>query len=350
MRIMVVRPGPNFSVEDVARGWAQAFADQGHDVYEFAMGEFLDLYSNAKIWHEGNEEWVHICSEELAGDFTLTHLMAACYRYWPDLVFIVSGFYMPNRIVEVIRKRNMKTVLLCTESPYEEDRQLALAQSGYLDAVLLNDPQNIELYAGAAPIVEYQPHCYDPDKHCPGPGRDDWRGDVCWVGTPYPSRMQFMERVDWSGLHLRLAGNWTEFENSDHPFAQHVVHDLQDCFPNEETVDLYRSCKATFNNYRKEAHHPDLVEGWALGPREVEATATGILCAREPRGEGDELLPMLPTFTSPEELGEVLRWYCNNTAAREAAVSGAYEAIADRTFENSAARLLTALDAVPVAR
>lgn len=300
-------------------------------------------------------EWVQAYSEELAGDMMLEGLLAHCFKSWPDVLFIVSGFYTPARILKIIRARNIRIVLLCTESPYEEDRQLDLARSGVFDAILLNDPTHLKEYEGLAPIVEYSPHCYRPAVHCPGPAVPEWVGDVSWVGTPYPSRMEFMHAVDWTGLTLRLAGNWTKLEDDD-PLAAHVVHTREGCFDNTETVDLYRSTKASFNTYRgrggelREVAHPDLAEGWAIGPREVETIATGCLLAREPRGEGDELFPMLPTFNEPAELGDLLRWWCANDSARERAVTKAYEAIADRTFDNSAARLLRALESVPAIR
>lgn len=320
----------------------------GHDVHEFAMGERLDFFSNSKMKNKKGR-YVHAFSEELAGEMALDGLLAHCFKSWPEILFIVSGFYTPPRILQICKARGIKVVLLCTESPYEEDRQLSIARSGCLDAVLLNDPTHISEYQGTAPIVAYQPHCYDPDIHRPGDPVAEWVGDVAWVGTPYPSRIAFMTSVDWTGLDLKLAGNWTKIED-DHPLAPHVIHDREDCFDNPDTVRLYRSVKASFNTYRKEASHPDLVEGWALGPREVETIATGCFLAREARGEGDVLLSMLPTFTEPEELGDLLRWWCTHDTQRQAATVKAYEAIADRTFANSAAQLLNALESVPAVR
>jgi hypothetical protein len=86
-----------------------------------------------------------------------------------------------------------------------------------------------------------------------------------------------------------------------------------------------------------------------MGPREVEMAATQLWYARDPRPEGDDLLP-LPTFTSPGEAADLIRWALDQPVKREAAAAKAREAIADRTFTNAARRLLGLLDRQPVNR
>jgi hypothetical protein len=52
---------------------------------------------------------------------------------------------------------------------------------------------------------------------------------------------------------------------------------------------------------------------------------------------------MLPTFSSPEELGDQIRWALANPDKRDAAAKAAHAAIVDRTFPNNVAALLGAL-------
>jgi len=52
---------------------------------------------------------------------------------------------------------------------------------------------------------------------------------------------------------------------------------------------------------------------------------------------------MLPAFASPEEAGEQIRWALRHPAQREKAAAQAREAIAGRTFEANAKRLLKLL-------
>ena len=58
--------------------------------------------------------------------------------YWPDLVVVVSGFFIHSLLAEIMRNRGHKVVMVMTESPYEDDRQLEQADG--VDAVVLNDP------------------------------------------------------------------------------------------------------------------------------------------------------------------------------------------------------------------
>ena len=98
------------------------------------------------------------------------------------------------------------------------------------------------------------------------------------------------------------------------------------------------------NLYRKEASDGGTSDGWAMGPREVELAACETFFLREPRGEGDEVLSMLPTFTTPTEFEDLLRWWLAHPAERKSAAAQARVAIADRTFEATAARLLRLID------
>jgi len=119
---------------------------------------------------------------------------------------------------------------------------------------------------------------------------------------------------------------------------------MQDCLTNDETADVYRGAKAGFNVYRYEATGEySKADGWAIGPREVEMPACGLWFARQSRPESDELFPMLPTFTEPGELGDLLRWAIAHPDERQEAAAKAAEAVADRTFANNAGRALARL-------
>ncbi len=52
---------------------------------------------------------------------------------------------------------------------------------------------------------------------------------------------------------------------------------------------------------------------------------------------------MLPTFETPEELGDIVRWAVAHDNERSDAADAARVAVADMTFKNSASRLLSLL-------
>jgi hypothetical protein len=126
-----------------------------------------------------------------------THsIRADVYDFWPDVIVVISGFFIPPKLVsEASVQRGHKTVLVCTESPYEDDRQLLRAP--HADVVIVNDPTNIERFREVNPNTHYFPHCYDPKIHYPTDTPRDV--DFSFVGTGYPSRIEFFEQVDWSG-------------------------------------------------------------------------------------------------------------------------------------------------------
>ncbi len=129
MRILLVHPGPDFSVHDVYTGWAEGLKEAGADVALFNFNDRLLFYSKALLLgvdENGNdardEAGLPIVHQALTqeGAYTLamqgvTH---ALYTYWPDCVIFVSGFFSSAGLLDIIRKRGHKLVMLNTESPY----------------------------------------------------------------------------------------------------------------------------------------------------------------------------------------------------------------------------------------
>ena len=335
VRVLVVRPGPHFSVADVCDGWVKGLRANGAEVVDFNFDDRLGFYSRAMLPND-DDDGVRLAfpNPEEAALLAAKGIEAACYEFWPDLVLIISGFYIPPRTYELLRSRGHKVVLIHTESPYEDDRQIARA--AFADLNVVNDPTNLERFRQYAPAV-YIPHAYDPDRHHPQPPDPDAASDFCFVGTGYPSRVDFLEAVDWTGIDVAIAGNWRSLAD-DSPLRKHLAHDIDECCPNDQTAVLYASTKASVNLYRKE--HTHSADGWAMGPREVELAACGTFFLREPRGDSDEVLGMLPTFDDPDDFSQQLRWWLAHDDARTEATRLARLAVADRTFTAHAARLL----------
>ena len=113
--------------------------------------------------------------------------------------------------------------------------------------------------------------------------------------------------MDLDGLDVKLGGNWMRLGaeiggalDADSPLRKYLAHDLDECMDNTDAADLYRSAKVGLNLYRREAAQPELEQGWAMGPREIEMAACSLFFLRDQRGEGDEVLRMLPTFDGPD--------------------------------------------------
>ena len=341
-RVLAIRPGPGFSVLDVHNGWVDGLRQAGATVVDFNLDDRVNFLCRAKFEQEDGTHRKAL-SDAQAIQLGVKSLWEGCYEFWPHIVLVTSGFWVQPAVLDLMRQRGHHVVLLCTESPYEDDRQIPLA--AHADTVLINDPTNLDRFLQVNPNCWYQPHGYRSDLHRPEPLTPEW--DVSFVGTGYPSRIAFLEQVDWTGIDLLLAGNWQALDD-DHPLAGQVAHDRNQCVDNTDTADIYRRSRTSLNLYRKEAS--DTAAGWAIGPREVELAACAVPFLREPRGESDLLFPFLPTFTSPQELTDLLPRWLADDSRRAVAARKAREAIADRTFENHAAQLLRSIDAVTARR
>lgn len=339
MRWLACAPGPNFSVQDVHAGYVEALRAAGEKVVEYPLGAALTFYDSVLVQH-GPQTFRKALSAEQATELAADRLAGALYKVRPDVLLLTSGFFVDSDVLDVARRDGVKVVAILTEQPYELTRELELAR--HCDVVLLTDPINLAQFAEVCTAV-HAPHCYRPAVHTPGPPDPVLACDFAFVGTGYPSRIRFFEEMDLDGLDVILAGNWQALAE-DHPLRAYVPHGTEDCLDNTQAVELYRSARVGINLYRREAESPDQVQGWAVGPREIEMAAIGAFYLRDPRPEGDELLPMLPVFHSPAEASELLLWHLIRPHERAALAAKAREAVADRTFDNAAARLLRLLD------
>ena len=330
MRAIVVGPLAAYSIADVAHGWVDGLRGCGVDTAYFDLSVQLGYFRAAEVRGEK-------MSPEQAKSAVTLNLLGECYALQPDVVFIVTGHDVDWSMVAGIR---CKVVLILTECPYELEGQAEAAAVMHPDLILVNDPVGAEVFEQFAPTF-YVPHAYRPNVHYSGAGVRDL--DCVFVGTGFPNRIDWLSRADWSGVDLRLAGLWTVDDNS--PLAPFVMRsDAEDCVDNTVTASLYRSSKCGFNVYRTDSYgEHSHADGWAVGPREVELAACGTWFARDPRGEGNELFPMLPTFSSPEELADQVRWALAHPVERDAAAEAARAAVADRTFVNNAGRALARL-------
>lgn len=329
---------------DVHNGLVKGLRECGAEVASLNLDERLDFFAAAEVAKDGTRR--RAFDREAAIRMAASTICGDLYKFWPDVVVLTSGFFITPELWAVLGRRPHHTVAFFTESPYEDDRQLQVAR--YVDTAIVNDPTNIAEFRAVNPRTWYFPHSYDPDVHSPGPANPAWACDFGWVGTAFRSRIAFFQQVDWHGLDVRLAGSW-QLLHGNSRLRRFLLNEKHECFENADTVRLYRSCKVSANIYRKEASEPGMEHGWAAGPREIELAACGTFFLREPRGEGDELFPAAPTFESPDEFGDLVRWWSRpeHDDLREKTVRLNREAIADRTFKNTAARLLQLVDGAP---
>jgi hypothetical protein len=328
----------------VYEGWVEGLRAAGEDVYTFNLGDRLTFYDAAFLEasdqdDEGRKYFRKAMPRQAAIETAADGIFRTIYKCWPHVVLLVSAFFTPPWMLDLIRGRGHKIVLLHTESPYQDDEQLIRAGSAHIN--LLNDPTNLAAYAKLGKAA-YMPHAYRPAVHYPAAdtGRDY---DLAFVGTGFPSRVTFFEQMNLGGLDVRLAGPWLDLP-ADSPLRDWTALEQDGCVDNEETAEIYRRARCGINFYRREGEDGFDGQGWSCGPREIEMAASGLYFLRDPRPESDELFPMLPAYTSPAEASELLRWALKHPEDRAEAAAKARTAIEDRTFTNHARKLLAMLD------
>lgn len=335
MRWLLAHPGAAFSVADLYVGWYEALTAAGEKVLRYPLGDMLTFYDHVLL-PAGPGRFRKALTGQQAAEFATDRLAAALYKARPDVLFIVSGFFIDEQVLTTARRDGVQVITLHTEEPYEHERELKLA--AHADLALLTDPCNIDEFR-AVTKAEHFGHAYRPAVHHPGPVDPALACDFAFAGTAYPSRVQFLEAMDLDGLDVILAGNFERLDDAS-PLWRYVSTPIG-CVDNDDTASLYRSAKVGINLYRREGEQLD---GWAIGPREVELAACEAFWLRDPRAEGDELFPFLPTFSTPAEASDLIRWWMTHDDERAALGSKAREAIADRTFDQHAARLLGLLE------
>jgi spore maturation protein CgeB len=353
MRILMVHPGPEFSVADVFNGWKKALEKQGHRVMVFNTNSRLGFYSGLRLpdyenWDGGSRDLpacdtCHqiptkgVLDQEQVFQLALKGIFEDAYVFWPDVIFFVSGFFFNAPTLQVLKTRGHKIVMLHTESPYQDEEQMKRGQ--FADLNLLNDPTGIDQWRDLGPVVRYMPHAYDPDVHYPASSKS-YEADFAFVGTGFKSRRDFFGKLDLTGINSTIGGpGWGDAW--DEPENRHLLdilgHHPEQSVDNDETARIYRLARVGINLYRQEGEDGWAGEGWAMGPREVEMAASELFFLRDPRPEGDELFNgILPAFRSAEEASELIKYWVNHDEQRERLARIARETIADRTFDNHA--------------
>ena len=348
MRWLIGHPGPQFSVHDLFEGWTEALRGLGEQVYTFNLDRRLQFYDAACIGEpaeagagpDGPRVFHKAMTREKAIETAAYGILSTAYQCWPDVIMLISAFFTPPALLDIMRGRGHTIVLLHSECPYQDDEQLTRA--AHADLNLLNDPANLAAYQELGP-AEYMPHAYRPAVHYPAPAGAAKQWDLAFIGTGYPSRIRFFEQMRLDGLAVNLAGPWLDLPE-DSPLRDWTLTEDEQCVDNDETAAIYRRSRTGLNLYRVEGEQAHQGEGWAMGPREVELAACGLWFCRDPRGESDTVFPMMPAFGSPAEAGDQIRWALTHPDEREKAAAQARAAIQDRTFTNHARRLLKLLD------
>ena len=386
MRVLLVGAGADVSVSDVAYGLYDGLKASGAETYYYALSDRLWIAE-----HGLRAAWQRMGrppeKQPSYADMTYTAsagILERALRYEVDWVLVVSGLYLHPDALVLARRAGLKVGVVFTESPYDDLAQLRLAR--LVDACWTNERTSLAALRQACPNVGYYRHGYDPEKHRPDPcevgaikgplvvscfpsgttPRSDGPAvactgtarqptnqeayhDVVFVGTGFPERAEMIRAVDWSGIDLGLYGVWDKRQLGR---AKRYVQG--GIVSNADASALYRRAKIGLNLYRQSygpspmhTLAPRIRHAESLNPRAVELAACGVFHLTDERAEGREVFgDSVPSFSTPAQLGELVRGFLADPLARVEHARQAREAIAPYTFAASAAHLLADLETI----
>lgn len=354
MRVLVVGPGASWSTADVYAGLVHGLKANGVTVFEYALdGRIVD--SNAwlmKRWRIAKKVNPAMTPPTKADVFYHAGMGALerALRNQVDAVVIVSGMYLHPDVVIMMRQAGLLLTVLCTESPYDIERELTFARLCH--GVWTNERTSVEVFRSVCPNVAYLPHAWHPQRHQADLQPNDLDApahDVVFVGSAFRERVEFLNAIDWTGIDFALYGNWDGL-GSRNGLRRYVKAYETD---NRAVAAIYRRAKIVLNLYRtskgwgRHADHimPDAAE--SLSPRAYELAACGVFHLSEPRAEVREVFgDLVPTFTSPVEAAALIRLWLADNHGRARVAASLPAVVAESSWVHRARQVKTDLESL----
>jgi len=362
MKLLVIHPGANFSIHDVAAGLVRALIGQGHEIGAYGLADRIHV---ATRWVDymrrlarqrdpsvtmDRDERLNRIFDEASKD-----VLAMALDNGVDGVLVMSAMFVPAQTLWRLRRAGIPTGLVLTESPYDDERHEKLAPLA--DIAWVNERTSVPRLRAVQTETHYLPAAYDPTTHTAGaqPGDDEVPAhDVVFVGTAFQERADLLAAVDWTGIDLGLYGNWSECVGRWRGKARRSLepHIRGSLVNNRYAAALYRRAKVGLNLYRSSIDfggkaHIDVAE--SMNPRAYELAACG--CCQVSNGhartEEDEVLGLAArTFHDAAGLEGQVRYLLANPEAREWCRGIALDNIRLHTFDARARQVMAQFEPV----
>ena len=346
MRLLTVHPGADVSTSDVYAGMVPALQARGAQCVPYALNVRIERSASWLQWN-WRKSGRPPGQRPTEGDtiyLASIGIIERALRLQPDWVLVFSGMYLHPDVLIMARRAGVRVAIILSESPYDaiaEERILP-----FVDLAWTNERSCVEAYRRISPNTHYLPHAFDPITHRPVDADDEGvpAHDVVFVGTGFRERIEILEAVDWTGIDLGLYGVWGLLP-SRHRLRQYVRGGIVD---NARAAALYRRAKVGLNLYRssigfgKDA--PRIQHAESMNPRALELAACGVFQVSDYRDEQREIFgSLVPTFTSPPELQDIIGHYMAHPERRVSKAAAALEAVQPHTFSARAEQVLDQL-------
>jgi spore maturation protein CgeB len=259
-----------------------------------------------------------------------------------DIVLVVSAMFLHPDVIHLMNRAGVKVAVLFTESPYDIGKELEVAK--IVAGCWTNERSSLSAFRAVNPHSGYLPHGWHPERHKPGaqPGDEQVKAhDVVFVGSAFQERIEWLSKIDWTGIDLGLYGSWNSV-GSRHPLRS-FIQGAQ--INNSVTASLYRRAKVGLNLYRTSMgwgkHAPQIRHAESLNPRAYELAACGAFHLSTYRQEiSDVFGELVPTFTTPEDASALIRQWLADADGRAAMARQLPACVAEMSWASRATQMI----------
>ena len=320
MKIVLAHPGASWSTADVYDGLLYGLRENGADVVSYRLDTRIEASHKSLqwLWRVKKKDQPDLAKPNTVD--TIYHagigVLEMALRHQADVVLVVSAMLLHPDVVIMMKRAGLRVVVLFTESPYDEEKEMAIASM--VDGCWTNERSCVAKFRTVNPRTGYLPHAWHPLKHFPAaPAADIPSHDVVFVGTGFSERVEWFNAIDWTGIDLGLYGTW---KNAG--LKKQVKACIRDSVvTNERAGALYRQAKVGLNLYRSSRGWgrgaPRIMHAESLSPRAYELAACGSFHVSDYRAEVKEVFgALVPTFSTPTEAAALIRLWLNQPEER----------------------------------
>jgi spore maturation protein CgeB len=318
-RITLIFPAQPTGNHDVAVGYAKAFRLLGHST------DIIPYHRFFKQWKEYhrffdiiNGTRSNFSQEDTMQSATL-NIVLGVMQTDPDCVVIVDGTGIHKSGWEWFRRLGIKTVVIGTESPYQDKFVAHVGQIA--DKTFVND-------FNSASRMGFESR---------------YRCDTVFVGSGFSERVDILSGVNWDGIDLRLIGHYKI--GLDHVLEPYYVDSF---VSNAHAALMYNGAKISLNlnrtsvDYKGLWHIPEAV---SLSPRAYEIAACGGFMISQYRPEIDSIFgDLVPTFNTSEELDALIHYWLEKDKERMEIGDELAKIVRPHSYVERAKRVLQAIN------
>jgi spore maturation protein CgeB len=344
MKIVLAHPGASWSTADVYDGLLYGLRENGANVVPYRLDTRIEASHKALhwLWRTKKKDQPDLAKPNTVD--TIYHagigVLEMALRHQASVVVVVSAMLLHPDVVIMMRRAGLKIVVLFTESPYDEEKEMAIA--GMVDGCWTNERSCVPKFRTVNPRTGYLPHAWHPLKHFPAaPVPDIPTHDVVFVGTGFTERVEWFNAIDWTGIDLGLYGTWKSVG-----LKRQVRACIKDSVvTNEMAAALYRQAKVGLNLYRSSRGWgrgaPRITYAESLSPRAYELAACGAFYLSDYRVEVREVFgDLVPTFTTPTEAAALIRLWLNQPEERARVAASLPACVAESSWVERAKTVL----------